>query len=223
MAIFCRKKLNSPQYLGLQFKKAREERELSLEEISKATHIEKKYLIALEQGNYNLLPKTKAHRQAYIKEYCQILELNCEEFLNKFKEETRHEKLHFIDPAITYKKYQLTSITIFLRNLFALIIILVFFTYAGFQIRGVLNPPKLIVLSPIEGQTVNSLNVLIQGEAEKESRVTVNGKEIMLNEKGQFESLVDLSEGLNTIVISATKKHGKTTTIIRHVITKNIF
>ena len=222
MAIFCRKKLEPPQYLGVKLKKAREEQNISLEEISKKTHIEKKYLEAIEKGDYILLPKTRAHRNVYIKEYCQALELDCEDFLNQFKEETKHEVFSLREPESSYQKYYLTSITIFLRNALFLIIIVAFFAYITFQIRGVLNPPKLLVLTPIEGQTIESLSILIQGEAEKESRLTVNGKEIMLNEKGQFESYIDLSEGLNTIIISATKKHGKTTTIIRHVVAKNI-
>ncbi len=221
MAIFYHKKLSTPEYLGSKFKKAREEKNLTLENLVKITHIDQKYLQAIEDGNYKLLPKTKVHRQAYVREYCQTLELNYEEFLAQFKEETKHEKIS-TEPTNSYQKYYLTSITIFLRNIFIFIIITAFFTYFGFQIKGVLNPPKLNVLSPFEGQTVENLTVMVQGEAEKESQLTVNGKEIMLNEKGQFESLIDLSEGLNTIVISATKKHGKTTTVIRHVVTKNV-
>lgn len=220
MAIFCHKKLNAPEFLGLKFKKAREEKNWTLEDVARVTHIEQKYLQAIEEGKYGLLPKTKVHRQAYIREYCQALELDCENFLNQFKEETKHEKI-FAEPTNSYQKYYLTSISIFLRNILVFTIIVAFFTYFGFQVRGILTPPKLDVLSPIEGQVTEGLTVLIQGEAEKESQLTVNGKEIMLNEKGQFESLIDLSEGLNTIIISATKKHGKTTTVIRHVVTKN--
>jgi len=220
MAIFCHKKLNAPEFLGSTFKKKREEKNLTLDDLFSITHIDKKYLQAIEEGNYKLLPKTNVHRQAYIREYCQALDLNCEEFLSQFKEETKHEKISSTTNN-DYQKYYLTSITIFLRNILVFIVILAFFTYFGFQIKGILNPPKLNVLSPFEGQVVESMTVMVQGEAEKESQLTVNGKEIMLNEKGQFESSIDLAEGLNTIVISATKKHGKTTAVIRHVITKN--
>jgi len=222
MPIFCHKKLSSPEYLGAKFKKVREERNLTLEDVAKITHIEQKYLLAIEKGNYNLLPKTQAHRHAYVREYCQALDLDCEKFLEQFKEETRHEKIS-LTPSNNYQKFYLTSISLFLRNILIFLVIIAFFTYIGFQIHGVLTPPKLTILSPIEGQAVDKLSVMVQGEAEKESRLTVNGKEIMLNEKGQFESLIDLSEGLNTIIISATKKHGKTTTVIRHVVTKNSF
>jgi len=220
MAIFCHKKLNAPEYLGSKFKKTREEKNLTLDDLVLITHVEKKYLQAIEEGNYKLLPKTKVHRQAYVREYCQALNLDCKEYLSQFNEETRHEKIS-PEPSNSYQKYYLTSISIFLRNIFIFIIITAFFTYFGLQIRGILNPPKLNVLSPFEGQTVENLTVLVQGEAEKETQLTVNGKEIMLNEKGQFESSIDLAEGLNTIIISATKKHGKTTTVIRHVVTKN--
>jgi hypothetical protein len=42
----------------------------------------------------------------------------------------------------------------------------------------------------------------------------------MVNEQGHFETKVDLTTGLNTITILATKKHGKTTAITRHIVVK---
>jgi len=166
MAVFCHKKLNAPEYLGAKFKKTREEQGLTIEDLGKTTHIEQKYLIAIEKGKYHLLPKTKAHRFAYIREYCQALNLDCEEFLKHFREETRHETLNTA-PTTSYKKFYLTSVSIFLRNVFVLLLIVAFLTYIGFQIKGILTPPKLIVLSPIEGQSVNGLTIMIQGETEK--------------------------------------------------------
>ena len=40
----------------------------------------------------------------------------------------------------------------------------------------------------------------------------------MINEQGHFASTIDLSKGVNTITMTATKKHGKSTSLVRHVI-----
>lgn len=46
------------------------------------------------------------------------------------------------------------------------------------------------------------------------------GVVIEVNDKGNFDVGLDLNQGLNTLTISATKKHGKTTTRIVNVIVK---
>jgi len=95
-----------------------------------------------------------------------------------------------------------------------------FLGYLIFQINGILHPPKLVVYMPAEGYVSSRLIIAVQGETEKEVKLQVNGKEIIANEQGKFEAEVDLSNGVNTITISAIKKHGKTATVTRHVIVK---
>src|SRR3989339_709551 len=79
---------------------------------------------------------------------------------------------------------------------------------------------KLLTKSyfPIEGQLSNRAETAIQGETDKESQLEVNGKEIKVNEQGKFNDVILLSNGVNTITLSTTKKHGKTTTVTRHVV-----
>jgi hypothetical protein len=43
----------------------------------------------------------------------------------------------------------------------------------------------------------------------------------MVGNDGHFSGQVDLSEGINTINIVASKKHGKTTAITRNIIVQN--
>ena len=108
-----------------------------------------------------------------------------------------------------------------LKNTAVIIFILGFLGYLFWQINGILQPPKLLIYTPADGYVSSHLSTLVQGETEMEVKVTVNGKEIMANERGQFEAMVDLSNGVNAITISAMKKHGKTTTVTRHVVVKN--
>ena len=96
-----------------------------------------------------------------------------------------------------------------------------FVGYLLWQVNGILQPPKLFVFSPNEGSVSNKLTAIVQGETEKEVHLTVNGKEARPNDKGRFEIILDLSNGVNTITISATRKHGKMATVIRHVIVKS--
>lgn len=221
MTILCYKKVIPPMRFGEKIKKTREEKQIEIKTLAKLTRIPEKYLIAIEESTFNILPKAKAHRIAYVRSIAKALLLPADECLTQFEKELGLEDTHLPHPLSGIRMFPFSSISIFLRNLTAGALVIVFAGYLVWQVKGVLQPPKLSVFSPTEGHIVSSPRITIQGETEKESRLTVNGMEIMISEQGKFAADIDLSHGVNTIEISATKKHGKTTTIIRHVVVKS--
>ena len=220
MTIFCYKKVTPPMRLGEIFQKAREEKNLDRRAFVRLTQIPEKYLIAIEEGKFNFLPKAKAHRLAYIRSIAKVLELPADECIVQFEKEAGLDNADLAHPLRSIKLFPIATISIFIRNLAIASLAIFFVGYLGWQVRGVLQPPYLAVFTPVEGNVVTSPRPNILGETEKETRLTVNGQEIMVNEQGQFSADVDLSGGVNTIQISATKKHGKTTTIVRHVVVR---
>lgn len=220
MAIFCLKKLESPVRLGERLKKARESQGLTLAELAATTHITLEYLTALEESNFSLLPKARGFRLAYLREYAEALGLSPSSCLHQFHKEEGWEDIKNIHPSKDLKISRFYSLSFLARNILIAIFVLAFAGYLIWQVRGILEPPQLTIFFPPEGAVSEKLNIAVQGETEKESRLSINGQEIMVNEQGRFESAVDLSEGLNTIIISAAKKHGKTTTVTRHIVAK---
>lgn len=71
--------------IGERLKEAREEKNISLEDLQETTKIQKRYLIAIEEGNYNILPG-KFYAKAFIKEYASAVGLNAQELLQEFEE-----------------------------------------------------------------------------------------------------------------------------------------
>lgn len=219
MAIFCRKKLEESLHVGERLKKAREDRQLNLHDVSIKTHVPVKYLEAIESSQFDCLPSAKAHRLAYIREYAQSLDLSPASFLYQFSKESDLENYVPVHPHRSFKIRKL-SISSIIKNATVCILIISFLGYLAWQINGILRPPKLTLFTPNDGSVISQMITNVQGETEKEVQLTVNGKDIMPNYKGQFEAQVGLSSGLNTITVSAIKKHGKTTTITRHIIVK---
>jgi len=206
--------------LGEKFKKASEEKNLDKKTLLQLTHIPEKYLTAIEEGTYDILPKAKSHRLAYIRSLAKALEIPSDECIVQFEKEAGLDNADLAHPLRSIKLFPFASISIFFRNLLVIALVILFSGYLVWQVRGILQPPYLAVFTPAEGNLVFSPRTTIQGETEKESRLTVNGQEIMVNEQGKFSTDIDLSGGVNTIQISATKKHGKTTTIVRHVVVR---
>lgn len=221
MTIFCVKNLESLTRVGERLKKAREEQHLSLDDIYKKNRIPLKYLEAIELGNFKDLPQAKAHRLAYIREYANALNLNPASFLYQFSQESDLTNFTPTPPRHGLKLWSLHSLSNIFRQMAIAVLLLGFLGYLTWQVNGILQPPKLTVFTPADGYISTKPVTLVQGETEKEVQLTVNGKDIMPNDKGKFEISVDLSNGVNTITISAIKKHGKVTTITRHIIVKS--
>ncbi|MBD1379286.1 helix-turn-helix domain-containing protein [Metabacillus arenae] len=70
--------------LGIRLKEAREEKNYSLDDLQTITKIQKRYLIALEEGNYQIIPG-KFYVRAFIKQYSEAVGLNPEEIFDVHK------------------------------------------------------------------------------------------------------------------------------------------
>ncbi|HSR89139.1 MAG TPA: helix-turn-helix domain-containing protein [Candidatus Udaeobacter sp.] len=221
MPIFCLKKLESLTRVGERLKKEREKQGLSLDDICQKSRIPLKYLEAIELGHFKELPQTKAHRLAYIREYAEDLNLNPASLLYQFSQESDLTDDIPSHPRRALAFGSLSSLTNIFKNIGAVILLAGFIGYLAWQVNGVLQLPKLIVYTPTDGYISSKPTTLVQGETEKEVRLTVNGKDVMANDDGKFEIPLDLSNGVNTITISAIKKHGKVTTITRNIIVKS--
>ncbi len=76
---------------GEDLKRERELRDISLEEISRATNISKSLLEALEQNNFSSLPGG-AYTRGFIRSYARHVGIGIEETLDAFKAETERQE-----------------------------------------------------------------------------------------------------------------------------------
>ncbi|MDQ0206277.1 helix-turn-helix domain-containing protein [Alkalicoccobacillus murimartini] len=72
--------------LGLQLKQAREEKQLSLEDLQRTTKIQKRYLVAIEEGRFDSLPGL-FYARAFVKTYAEAVGLDATELLEQHKNE----------------------------------------------------------------------------------------------------------------------------------------
>ncbi|WP_010282282.1 helix-turn-helix domain-containing protein [Bacillus timonensis] len=72
--------------LGSRLKEAREQKDLSLDDLQQMTKIQKRYLVGIEEGNYNVMPG-KFYVRAFIKQYAEAVGLNPEELFEQYKSE----------------------------------------------------------------------------------------------------------------------------------------
>jgi len=220
VSIFCVKKITPPVRLGHELKEARLKIGLTLFSLEQKTRIAEKYLIAIEENNFEILPPARAYRLAYIREFATAVSLNPEKAVRQFLKENGLGDIKTIHPQSGIKRVQLYLTSWLVRSVAIIGIIFIFIGYLAWQVTGILTPPTLNIYSPIEGSIINQNEVTVEGATEKETHLTINGQDIQVNEQGRFTATLDLLNGVNVITISATKKHGKNTTLTRHVVVK---
>lgn len=78
--------------LGARLKEARVSKGYSLEDLQEKTKIQKRYLSAIEEGNYGVMPGT-FYVRAFIKQYAEAVDLDANELLETYKSELPTSKV----------------------------------------------------------------------------------------------------------------------------------
>jgi len=126
--------------LGQWLRETREDKRLSLEQVEEATRIRRRFLQALEEGNYAALP-TPVHVRGFLRNYAQYLDLDVAEVLSRYEDETREDEAP-LEPGLFHPADITLSPTTWLRldRMFAILIILAIVLVGGWAVREYLLP-----------------------------------------------------------------------------------
>lgn len=214
MVSFQRKKISRAPRVGELLRAARQKAGLSVEKTARELGIASKYLQALENGRDSFLPG-EIYTKNFIKKYAELVGLEANNLLSQYiKEKPLANAPNLFHPSLSSfwrKPY-------FLRHSLALTVVVVLIIYLGIGLKGIFSPPPLQLENPLEGVTVEKADLTVKGQTSPETRVQINGREVTSNLRGFFEDQVILQPGLNTIVVTAAKKHGRPKMVTREVI-----
>lgn len=217
---FKKKKLDKSKTLGERLKITREELGVDIDEASQEVKIQKKYLAALEGGDYSALPGS-VYIESFLKKYAEYLGVSSDFVLSLYNQHEKRiykegKKQTFSPKPKELPKELITPLLI--RRILIGVVVLLALTYVGFEVSKIFLPPKLEISSPVDFATVNDNILQIVGTTDSSATLTINGKEILINEKGNFSETISLKEGINNIIISAIKEKSKATSITKHIL-----
>lgn len=108
----------------------------------------------------------------------------------------------------------------YIRIILGLLLVLVVLVYAATKSINLLSGPELTLEKPINGETVSSDLLTIEGTARNIAFLTLNDRRIFVNDTGVIFDQLLLYEGYNIITLKAEDKFGRETSLIREVIYK---
>lgn len=189
-------------------KEKREEENLTFEEISKATKIKVEFLKLIEEGNFQALP-SESYALGFVKNYAKHLGLPIGSVVPLFRREYKSKKIPIVPE---FRKNQYKFNRKFLASPKGLLISIIFIIvaiYVFFQYSSLIFPPRLEVLSPKNGQTVNSNIVEVKGKTDPYAAVYIDENEAYVNLEGVFKKSIYVFSGDKTIKIIAKNRFGK--------------
>lgn len=220
MAPFKKKKIGATDTLGDRLRRVREEAGLSLPDLASKTGISVKHLTAIEEGRYGDLPG-EVYARNFVRQYARVLQVNEETAIGMFEREhtvaINLAPMPISEPSKSVRtRAYITPQGI--RWTAVLLLGAAILVYLGLELRNFTSSPSLIVDSPSAQYRTESRSVEVRGMTDPEVSVMVNGRAILVDHQGRFQELLELQDGLNTIIITAQKKRGRTTTEVRQVL-----
>lgn len=202
--------------LGEKLRNLRNEKRISLNEVSRSTRIQIKYLEYLEDGDYEKLPED-VYIKGFLRSYAEFLgvdenilirlyekekgiEINLKKVNNKF---AKRKPINISPFLITPK-----IITIVIGTL--LVGVSLFYLYK--EIEGFSSAPKLIIFNPQQNAIEPGNFVNVEGATDRDAKVFINDQPVLVNDEGRFSEKLALQFGVNFINIRAVNRFDKITT-----------
>jgi len=181
---------------------------LSISQVEKKTKIKRKFLEAIENGDYKSLP-SESYAVGFVKNYAKYLDLDDYKIGKMFRREFEYEQQKIM-PSFTGSQMP-SFMRIFSTPKFLLVALLLILIggYLAFQYSSYFFPPKLSVIKPSENQRIDGNVVEIEGKTDPYATVKINDDDAYINLDGSFRKTLYLFSGKREIKIVSENRYGK--------------
>ena len=208
---FKLRKIRTVHTLGEKLRRARKRKGVDLIEAELSTKVRAKYLEALENEDFDLLPND-IYTKGFLTTYADYLDLDSKKIISLWEQEThtknKEEKPNFRSSGAAKEKVFVVTpriIAVFIGAAFCLTAVV----YIILQVVSFASVPKLAINSPSGDIAVDSDQILVSGKTDVGVSLAVNKQSIPVDSSGNFQQNIALDNGLNTIIVTATNKADK--------------
>lgn len=92
--------------------------------------------------------------------------------------------------------------------------------YARFAFRDIIRGPVITITEPVNGESYATSSLRLSGTATRIQDITLNNRQILIDEAGNFDEIIILFPGYNTFTIAGRDKFGRTTSTKLQLIRK---
>lgn len=202
--------------LGDFLMQERQNRGLTIKELSDQTHIKSAFLEVLESSDYFKLP-ADVYVKGFLKNLASYFDVSEQDLIEQYDRERLGERR--VQPTHNKSDKGLPFVFTPKTAIFSGVIIVFFglLLYLGLQVKSVINPPFLELKEPVEGLKVIGTSVIVSGITEVGAELTINNQAVLVDANGSFNENLIISAGYNVLEVIARNKFGRSSKIIRGI------
>lgn len=196
------------------FEETLEQKNLSHDKLANITAIPRRYIIAIQNLELNMLPSSPYVR-GYLKKICEVLGLNFNDIWKIYEQELKHKTSGAFDKLPT-NRFAIHKIN--KKSVVGVVVAIVLIIFLISNFNNFFAKPYLNIENPKEAITTTSEpSINLMGAINPKDKLTINDREVVADSYGNFESIYELQLGLNTINFKVKKILGKENTEIRQI------
>lgn len=200
--------------IGEIFKDARVEKNLTLLQLENITKIKSSFINSIEKGSWDSLPPFPTVL-GFVKSVATALSIDKDMATAVLKRDYPPKKLRISpNPDVVNKTSWSPKLT-FTVGVGGIMIVLL--SYLAIQYIHFISPPKLIIESPKEQQTVLNGSIDVFGKTDLDAKIMVNNQPVEISLDGKFSVNLEVVPETHEIVVTASSRSGKITTVRRSI------
>lgn len=214
---FIRKKVETLT-LGERLSKWREERHMTVADVSRNTGIQVSYVEYLEREEFEKLP-AEVYVRGFLRRYAEFLGIPEALVLRQYERErgmsrsignSGHEEEDSMQRS-AFRNIPAAIVTPARMTIAAFgLLAIAAFLYVYTQYRTFVSEPVLSVLEPSEeAMRTTERSVQVSGKTDPDSRIYINDQPVLVDENGGFREKIDLQKGVNTVTVRSINRFNK--------------
>ena len=206
--------------LGGLLRARREALGMSIADVAHAIHTASDYIRAIEHSDWRVFP-ARVYAEGFFKKMLAELAIGEQDALQSiFASEWDRARVASCSPFLEHSPRR-TVLVITPRYIVLMgvgILAAGIIGFLGFRLVRFTGAPGLVLREPSEQAIFKSPVARIVGSVDGESQMTVNGHEVKVDERGNFDEELAVRPGVNTLEFRVVNRLKKETIVTQHVI-----
>jgi cytoskeletal protein RodZ len=215
--------MKEPETIGERIRKRRESLGLSIKNVADDIQAHVRYIEALENDTYDVF-SAKIYALGFLKKVLTVLTFkDTERILKEFDNEWNVRTYRVRDKIIRVPENRGDRPYVTPRRLgiiTAIVIGILVLVFLGLRLLRFVQKPQFLISTPKDQAVIDRPVVRVSGMVEKESQLTVNGRELTVAESSNFDEDVELQVGVNKLRFVVVDRFGKENVIMRYIFVK---
>jgi cytoskeletal protein RodZ len=200
--------------VGRYLKDGRIARNYSLEQLAEITKIKKDFLAAIEMQKWDKLPEFPVVN-GFVKNFADAVNIDKNFAVSLLRRDYPVEKKPLKPKAEIRGSYGISPRFAFFIGV--VVILLGVFGYLAFAYYKFIQPPKLSVSDPREGQVIYENSLVVTGKTNPNAAIRINDLPATVDEDGNFSKRIEINGDSNKVTIKAISRSGKEVSVERSI------